>query len=239
MGLKQVHLFVRGRVQGVFFRASAQREAKRLGVTGWVKNRPDGTVEILGEGEEDALKALSAWANHGPTAARVERVEVRREDAPAVERAARLAREGRGLPGEVVGEPRLVHVHARPDDDRPAGRLDEQARHLPPADEDVVRPLEANDGLGRQAAPDRVGEREGQQGGLAGTGRRDQHRGAPVPHGRHQVGQHGADRQVRPGGIGTGRRSTRLRPLPFFDDGIIRRESPRLSCKSATSSRAI
>ena len=77
MGLKQVHLFVRGRVQGVFFRASAQREAKRLGLTGWVKNRLDGAVELLAEGEEDALKELLGWANHGPSAARVERVDVR------------------------------------------------------------------------------------------------------------------------------------------------------------------
>jgi acylphosphatase len=77
MGLKQVHLSVRGRVQGVFFRASAQREAKRLGLTGWVKNRPDGGVELLAEGEEDELKELIAWANRGPSAARVERVDVR------------------------------------------------------------------------------------------------------------------------------------------------------------------
>jgi len=77
MGLKQVHLFVRGRVQGVFFRASTQREAKRLGLTGWVKNRPDNGVEILAEGEEDGLKELIAWANRGPSAARVERVDVR------------------------------------------------------------------------------------------------------------------------------------------------------------------
>jgi acylphosphatase len=77
MGLKQVQLFVRGRVQGVFFRASAQREAKRLGLTGWVKNRPDGAVELLAEGEEDALKELLGWAHHGPSAARVERVDIR------------------------------------------------------------------------------------------------------------------------------------------------------------------
>jgi acylphosphatase len=77
MGLKQVHLFVRGRVQGVYFRASTQREAKRLGLTGWVKNRPDGGVEILAEGEEDTLKELIGWANRGPSAARVERVDVR------------------------------------------------------------------------------------------------------------------------------------------------------------------
>jgi acylphosphatase len=77
MGLKQVHLFVRGRVQGVFFRASAQREARRLGLTGWVKNRPDGRVEILVEGEEEALKDLIGWANRGPSAARVEGVDTR------------------------------------------------------------------------------------------------------------------------------------------------------------------
>lgn len=77
MGLKQVHLLVRGRVQGVYFRASAQREARRLGLTGWVKNRPVGFVEILAEGEEDGLKDVIGWANRGPSAARVERVDVR------------------------------------------------------------------------------------------------------------------------------------------------------------------
>lgn len=77
MGLKQVHVVVRGRVQGVFFRASSQREARRLGLTGWVRNRPDGNVEVLAEGEEEGLKELIAWANRGPTSARVERVEVR------------------------------------------------------------------------------------------------------------------------------------------------------------------
>ena len=77
MSLKQVQLTVRGRVQGVFFRASAQREARRMGLTGWVKNRSDGSVEMLAEGEEDGLKDLIAWANRGPSASRVERVDVR------------------------------------------------------------------------------------------------------------------------------------------------------------------
>jgi acylphosphatase len=77
MGLKQVQMSVRGRVQGVFFRASTQREAKRLGLTGWVKNRSDGGVEIVAEGEEEGLRELIAWAQRGPTAARVERVDVR------------------------------------------------------------------------------------------------------------------------------------------------------------------
>ena len=77
MALKQAHLTVRGRVQGVFFRASAQREAKRLGLTGWVRNRPDGAVELCVEGEEEELKEMLAWANRGPSAARVEKVDIR------------------------------------------------------------------------------------------------------------------------------------------------------------------
>jgi acylphosphatase len=77
MGQKRIHLVVRGRVQGVFFRASTQREAKRLGLTGWVKNRPDGGVEIVAEGEEDQVKDLLVWAQHGPSTARVEKIDTR------------------------------------------------------------------------------------------------------------------------------------------------------------------
>ncbi len=77
MANKRVHLVVKGRVQGVFFRAATQREARRLGVTGWVKNRNDGSVEILAEGEEDSIKEIVSWANHGPSAARVDYVDVR------------------------------------------------------------------------------------------------------------------------------------------------------------------
>ncbi len=74
---KQVHCLVRGRVQGVFFRASTQREARRLGVTGWVKNLSDGSVEIVAEGEDDRVKEFLQWAQRGPSAARVDRVETR------------------------------------------------------------------------------------------------------------------------------------------------------------------
>lgn len=77
MALKQLQLLVRGRVQGVYFRASTQREAKRLGLGGWVKNRGDGSVEILAEGEETSIRELYAWAQKGPSAARVERVDTR------------------------------------------------------------------------------------------------------------------------------------------------------------------
>ncbi len=77
MALKQLQLHVRGRVQGVYFRASTQREARRLGLSGWVRNRPDGSVEILAEGEELSIRELHGWAQKGPSAARVDRVDTR------------------------------------------------------------------------------------------------------------------------------------------------------------------
>ena len=77
MALKQLQLMVRGRVQGVYFRASTQREARRLGLTGWVKNRPDGAVEVVAEGEEDQVKDFLGWAQHGPATARVDKVDTR------------------------------------------------------------------------------------------------------------------------------------------------------------------
>ncbi len=77
MALKQIQIRIYGRVQGEFFRASAQREAKRLGLTGWVRNRRDLSVEILAEGEEVGIKDLIAWAQSGPGAARVDKVDVR------------------------------------------------------------------------------------------------------------------------------------------------------------------
>lgn len=77
MSLKRIHLVIRGRVQGVYFRASAVREAKRLGLTGWVRNRPDGAVELVAEGEEDQVKDFLAWAQHGPSTARVDKVDTR------------------------------------------------------------------------------------------------------------------------------------------------------------------
>lgn len=77
MALKQLQMHIRGRVQGVYFRAAAQREARRLGLCGWVKNRSDGSVEIVAEGEELSIRELFGWAQKGPTAARVDRVETR------------------------------------------------------------------------------------------------------------------------------------------------------------------
>jgi acylphosphatase len=77
MGQKRIHLVIRGQVQGVYFRASAQREARQLGLTGWVRNRPDGAVEIIAEGEEDQVKDLLNWSQRGPATARVDMVETR------------------------------------------------------------------------------------------------------------------------------------------------------------------
>ncbi len=72
----RAHLVVRGRVQGVWYRGSMEEEAARLGVSGWVRNRPDGSVEAEIEGERAQVDALVAWARHGPPGARVGDVSV-------------------------------------------------------------------------------------------------------------------------------------------------------------------
>ncbi len=72
----QVRIVVRGRVQGVFFRAATAQQARGLGLAGWVRNRPDGAVEIRAEGARRNLQMLAAWAHQGPPAARVTDVEV-------------------------------------------------------------------------------------------------------------------------------------------------------------------
>lgn len=69
-------MHVRGRVQGVFFRQSTRQEARRLGLTGTVRNNPDGTVTIEAEGPAEVLDQLAAWCHHGPPAARVDEVTV-------------------------------------------------------------------------------------------------------------------------------------------------------------------
>ena len=74
----RVHVRVHGRVQGVYYRASAQEEAQRLGLVGWVRNRADGTVEAAAEGEDAAVDAFLAWCRRGPERARVDDVEVER-----------------------------------------------------------------------------------------------------------------------------------------------------------------
>ncbi len=75
MGTRRVSLRIRGKVQGVFFRESTRIEASRLGLTGWVRNRDDGSVEAVAEGEPAALEEFIRWCHRGPQAARVTDVE--------------------------------------------------------------------------------------------------------------------------------------------------------------------
>ena len=74
------HLTISGRVQGVGFRYSLAEEAERYGVTGWARNRSDGTVEAVIDGPSDAVEAVLVWARRGPPSARV--TEVRSEEVP-------------------------------------------------------------------------------------------------------------------------------------------------------------
>lgn len=73
--LPVLHLIVRGRVQGVCFRVSCQDQARRLGLSGWVRNLSDGSVELEAQGQAAALEALRDWCRRGPPAARVAGVE--------------------------------------------------------------------------------------------------------------------------------------------------------------------
>ena len=75
------HAVVRGRVQGVFFRASVESQALRLGLTGFVRNQRDGSVEVLAEGGREALMKLAAFLREGPPAARVDAVQISWGDA--------------------------------------------------------------------------------------------------------------------------------------------------------------
>jgi acylphosphatase len=70
-----VRVTVAGRVQGVFFRASCADEARRLGLGGWVRNRPDGAVEAAFEGDDAAVGEMLAWCRHGPPLAQVQHVD--------------------------------------------------------------------------------------------------------------------------------------------------------------------
>jgi acylphosphatase len=74
--MKTVSASVHGRVQGVYYRASARMEGERLGLRGWVRNRSDGSVALRLQGDPAAVDAMLAWCREGPPAARVSRVEV-------------------------------------------------------------------------------------------------------------------------------------------------------------------
>lgn len=80
--IKALHITVEGRVQGVFYRKSTQDKARALNLSGWVKNKTNGNVEIWAEGEENELGKLLEWAAEGPPQARVTNID-KKEVEPA------------------------------------------------------------------------------------------------------------------------------------------------------------
>lgn len=78
---RALRFVVRGKVQGVFFRAATLRKAEHLGLDGWVRNMADGSVEVVGLGSAAALSELAGWLWEGSTGSRVERVDVEHFDA--------------------------------------------------------------------------------------------------------------------------------------------------------------
>ncbi len=74
--MKRAHVYISGHVQGVFFRAETRRMARRLGVTGWVRNLWDGRVEAVFEGSPEKVERMIQWCWRGPKNAAVENVEV-------------------------------------------------------------------------------------------------------------------------------------------------------------------
>ncbi|MFW6321710.1 MAG: acylphosphatase [Halohasta sp.] len=76
----RAHVYVSGRVQGVYYRASTREQARELGVDGWVRNLSDGRVEAVFEGDQDAVDAMVEWCKTGSRAAEVEAVDVTTEE---------------------------------------------------------------------------------------------------------------------------------------------------------------
>lgn len=77
--MRRVHVRIYGRVQGVFFRHNTKKIADKLDVKGWVRNNPNDTVEIVAEGNDDAIEKLLNWCRKGPIGAKVDRIEVKEE----------------------------------------------------------------------------------------------------------------------------------------------------------------
>jgi acylphosphatase len=75
----RAHVYVSGKVQGVWFRANTQTTAEALGLTGWVRNLQDGRVEAAFEGDEKAVARMVNWCKHGPETADVEHIDVHHE----------------------------------------------------------------------------------------------------------------------------------------------------------------
>ena len=76
----RAHIFVAGKVQGVFYRGNTRKQAEKSGVTGWVKNMADGRVEAVFEGEKEKVEEMVNWARKGPIWAKIEALDVIWED---------------------------------------------------------------------------------------------------------------------------------------------------------------
>ncbi len=80
MSMVRAHVIIDGRVQGVFFRYATREEANGLGVKGWVKNRRDGRVEAVFEGDESSVRKMVEWCHQGPPHAVVNKVDLNWEE---------------------------------------------------------------------------------------------------------------------------------------------------------------
>ena len=78
--MKCMHLIISGRVQGVFFRDNARRKAKELGLTGYAKNLPDGTVKVVAEGDENKIEEFVGFIRGGPGIAKVEGIKIKHKE---------------------------------------------------------------------------------------------------------------------------------------------------------------
>jgi acylphosphatase len=88
--VKRVRVRIHGRVQGVFFRAETRSRAESLGLAGWVRNAPDGSVEALFEGDPVRVDSMVEWCRRGPSGAHVNEIEVLEEEAGQAERGFRV-----------------------------------------------------------------------------------------------------------------------------------------------------
>jgi len=81
MDKKRWKMLISGKVQGVYYRASTEKEANRLGLSGYARNLPDGRVEVIAEGSPEELQQLHQWCQEGPPAAKVTDIEVEEQQA--------------------------------------------------------------------------------------------------------------------------------------------------------------
>ncbi len=95
--IRRAHVRIYGRVQGVYFRQYTREEATWRGVSGWVRNNPDGSVEAVFEGDEEKVNELIEWCHQGPPSALVEKVEVDWENPTGEFSGFEISYWGRGL----------------------------------------------------------------------------------------------------------------------------------------------